>query len=82
MGNMTDAERAEMYRRQLGGTQAALRRERQKVKDLESLIRDIVRLGKMKNAPAHEADARGMRRNIASRLQRFGFIDDVSTSAD
>ena len=35
MGKKTDAEKAEMYRRQLGGTNAALRRERQKVKDME-----------------------------------------------
>lgn len=39
-GNLHDKleaaeQRADMYRRQLGGTQAALRRERQKVRDLE-----------------------------------------------
>ena len=31
---MTDAERADMYRRQLGGTNAALRRARQEIKEL------------------------------------------------
>ena len=36
---MTDKEK--MYRRQLGGAEAALRRERQRVKALEELVRDM-----------------------------------------
>ena len=40
---MTDKEK--MYRRQLGGAEAALRRERQRVKALEELIRDMWRDG-------------------------------------
>lgn len=36
---MTDREK--MYRRQLGGAEAALRRERQRVEQLEELIRDM-----------------------------------------
>ena len=37
-GKKTDAEKAEMYRRQLGGTNAALRRERQRSSDLEKTV--------------------------------------------
>ena len=38
---LTDAEKAEMYRKQLGGTNAALNRERQKVFDLQVRISDL-----------------------------------------
>ena len=38
---MTDAERADMYRRQLGGTNAALRRARQEIEELRALVRDM-----------------------------------------
>lgn len=37
-GKMSDAERAEMYRRQLGGTNAALRRVRKEIEDLKADI--------------------------------------------
>lgn len=37
---MTDREK--MYRRQLGGAEAALRRERQRVKALEELLRAVL----------------------------------------
>ena len=36
---MTDREK--MYRRQLGGAEAALRRERQKREELEELVREL-----------------------------------------
>lgn len=39
-GLKSDA-RAKMYRRQLGGAEAALRRERQRVADLESRLREL-----------------------------------------
>lgn len=35
------SDRADMYRRQLGGAESALRRERQRTRDLESLVRDL-----------------------------------------
>lgn len=38
----TESERAEMYRRQLGGTNAALKRARQRSADLEGCIRELV----------------------------------------
>lgn len=38
-GQASDRER--LYRRQLGGAEAALRRERQKVRDLQELVRDL-----------------------------------------
>lgn len=34
--------RAEMYRRQLGGTQAALNRSKQRCAELEGLVRDML----------------------------------------
>lgn len=34
-------KRCETYRRRVGGTEAALRRERQKSSDLEALVRDM-----------------------------------------
>ena len=39
---MTD--KAEIYRRQLGGTNAALRRSQQRVSELEHLCRDLLML--------------------------------------
>jgi len=38
MAAKTDAEKAEMYRKQLGGTNAALREERQKSSELEEVF--------------------------------------------
>ena len=40
------AKRCEMYRRQLGGSEAALRRERQKVTKLEALVSELVSLAR------------------------------------
>lgn len=36
-----EIERADMYRRQLGGVNAALRRERQKVRELEQRVSEL-----------------------------------------
>lgn len=35
------SDREQVYRRQLGGAEAALRRERQKVRELQELVRDL-----------------------------------------
>lgn len=41
---MNHEEKAEMYRRQLGGTNAALNRSRQRCKDLEKLANRLYRM--------------------------------------
>ena len=45
MSGASDADKAEAYRRQLGGTQAALRRARQRIKELEAeneALREVI----------------------------------------
>lgn len=55
MGKQPDG-RAEIYRRQLGGTQAALNRARQRERDLEALLREAVGLLARAGWPDEEDD--------------------------
>lgn len=41
---MTDKEKADLYRRQLGGAEAALRRERQRADELEGRAAELGRI--------------------------------------
>lgn len=61
MGKMSDSEKAEMYRRQLGGVNAALNRERGKTRRLQSKLDSVdAKLvgaaNRMRGAARYDAD--------------------------
>lgn len=53
------AKRCETYRRQLGGAEAALRRERQKVASLQALVDELVAMAREAGRDAALAASEG-----------------------
>jgi len=79
MSHRTDIERADMYRRQLGGTQAALNRSKQRVKDLEVLVRDMMELDQMRHLAfswERVEKMQDMRGSVNARLVKMGFFEE------
>ena len=73
MPKRTDAERADMYRRQLGGMTAARNRDKQRAKDYETLLRDWSRWHSIRVTDRESAHVKGkLYDSIAERMRKFG----------
>lgn len=73
-------EKCEMYRRQLGGTQAALNRSKQRCKELESLVRDMLELDQMRHGAfswERQERMQDIRGSVNARLVKMGFVKEV-----